>query len=519
MQRIPSAAGRPFWKDNAALMTATSWKIRLATVASMAVLWAFFFNARLFPISLANEAYDALTPLTLYVVYGLSLVAAAGLAVFLESQPKASSYRRTCAGAGCLLGLGGALLVISPYGDMAAAPLFVGVGTGLLAAFLVAQFWYWTCALRERDHGEALVDAAVGLAIFCAASAPAALVHAASPVAFTLLPLMSLAGTLIHGKAEGASPSAPSEDSESALSHRLIRRLLIPSVAYFYLIQAMNVGLDFIALLPIADFRPWVFAFAVMGVAAVVLLILRPSISLVRQMADAFNVVSAFLLVALFVTCCQTMGLLPVGNYAIIAAKIVLCFFIWALLVLRPTDQMPARAVVLLALFLLLILWLPNLIQSIVLASTSATERPEELSQLFIILAGIALAVSVVSNVVISSLMPKHDGSASFANSPFAPREQTATSLPTIVQAPEATKDTMHEGGESDALALFQERYGLSDREAEIVRLAVAGKTAKRIASELFIAESTAYTHLKHIYRKAGVHSKQELVDLAETFR
>ena len=42
------------------------------------------------------------------------------------------------------------------------------------------------------------------------------------------------------------------------------------------------------------------------------------------------------------------------------------------------------------------------------------------------------------------------------------------------------------------------------------------GRTNERIAQELFIAKSTADTHLRRIYSKCGVHSRQELLDLAE---
>lgn len=59
-------------------------------------------------------------------------------------------------------------------------------------------------------------------------------------------------------------------------------------------------------------------------------------------------------------------------------------------------------------------------------------------------------------------------------------------------------------------------RYELSKREAEVLPLALRGRTSERIASELFIAKSTADTHLRRIYSKTGVHSRQELIDLGE---
>lgn len=58
--------------------------------------------------------------------------------------------------------------------------------------------------------------------------------------------------------------------------------------------------------------------------------------------------------------------------------------------------------------------------------------------------------------------------------------------------------------------------YGLSKRETEVLPLALRGRTSERIASELYIAKSTADTHLRRIYSKAGVHGRQELIDLGE---
>lgn len=57
---------------------------------------------------------------------------------------------------------------------------------------------------------------------------------------------------------------------------------------------------------------------------------------------------------------------------------------------------------------------------------------------------------------------------------------------------------------------------GLSKREAEILPLALRGRTGERIAAELFISKNTVDTHLRRIYGKCGVHSRQELIDLGE---
>ncbi len=56
--------------------------------------------------------------------------------------------------------------------------------------------------------------------------------------------------------------------------------------------------------------------------------------------------------------------------------------------------------------------------------------------------------------------------------------------------------------------------YGLSARETQIVSIFAQGRSAARIAEQLTLSENTVKTHLQNSYAKAGVHSKQELLDL-----
>ena len=60
------------------------------------------------------------------------------------------------------------------------------------------------------------------------------------------------------------------------------------------------------------------------------------------------------------------------------------------------------------------------------------------------------------------------------------------------------------------------EEFGLSNREAEILPFALRGRTSERISDEFYISKSTVDTHLRRIYSKVGVHSRQELIDLGE---
>ena len=67
-----------------------------------------------------------------------------------------------------------------------------------------------------------------------------------------------------------------------------------------------------------------------------------------------------------------------------------------------------------------------------------------------------------------------------------------------------------------DACRVMASKFKLSKRESEILPLALRGRTGERMAAELFIAKSTVDTHLRRIYGKCGVHSRQELIDLGE---
>lgn len=64
-----------------------------------------------------------------------------------------------------------------------------------------------------------------------------------------------------------------------------------------------------------------------------------------------------------------------------------------------------------------------------------------------------------------------------------------------------------------DALA---GRHGLSARETDVLRLLARGRTTTRIEAELGISTNTVNTHVRHVFQKLGVHSRQELLDAVE---
>ncbi len=63
-------------------------------------------------------------------------------------------------------------------------------------------------------------------------------------------------------------------------------------------------------------------------------------------------------------------------------------------------------------------------------------------------------------------------------------------------------------------LAIF-EGFALTEREAEVARLLAEGNSQKKIAELMGVSIGTVQTHVKAVYRKLDIHSKQQLIDLA----
>lgn len=69
------------------------------------------------------------------------------------------------------------------------------------------------------------------------------------------------------------------------------------------------------------------------------------------------------------------------------------------------------------------------------------------------------------------------------------------------------------EGAQGNAVAAWAHRWGLTQRETDVLECLAAGRTQPWIAENLGISESTVGTHVRHIYQKADVHGRQELLD------
>lgn len=74
----------------------------------------------------------------------------------------------------------------------------------------------------------------------------------------------------------------------------------------------------------------------------------------------------------------------------------------------------------------------------------------------------------------------------------------------------------LQDGATGLSIDVVAEKYRLSARESEVVAYLTRGYSLSEIGKRLFVSTETVRTHCKNIYRKAGVHGKQEFLALLE---
>jgi len=67
----------------------------------------------------------------------------------------------------------------------------------------------------------------------------------------------------------------------------------------------------------------------------------------------------------------------------------------------------------------------------------------------------------------------------------------------------------------TSAIALRNQRIGLTQRELEILERLTSGDSVRQLAIELFLSESTVKTHLGSIYRKLEVSNRVQAINKA----
>lgn len=100
----------------------------------------------------------------------------------------------------------------------------------------------------------------------------------------------------------------------------------------------------------------------------------------------------------------------------------------------------------------------------------------------------------------------------------FTYPEQSSSDLDKPVQSDEERNAEARGAGpslEERCLAVAAQHH-LGERATEVMILFAKGRSKSRIEQELYISQSTVSFHLRNVYQKLDVHSRQELIDVLE---
>ena len=101
------------------------------------------------------------------------------------------------------------------------------------------------------------------------------------------------------------------------------------------------------------------------------------------------------------------------------------------------------------------------------------------------------------------------------ASSSAPPRTPSSASTPApgpIAPAPSSPRPARR-AGERDPSTIDE----LTPQELQIALLLTAGKTTRETAAALFLSPKTVEYHLRHVYQKLGIHSRDELAHALAT--
>lgn len=135
----------------------------------------------------------------------------------------------------------------------------------------------------------------------------------------------------------------------------------------------------------------------------------------------------------------------------------------------------------------------------IVFGNLLSLASPSIIAQGHVTIAFVAFALSVVTTTVVLMMLSRADELNHFV------RKDSGS-----------TTDASTSPNYDDICDRLSREYSLTPREREILSYLARGRSLPYIRDALVLSKNTVGTHVRNLYKKLGVHSKQELLDLVE---
>lgn len=186
---------------------------------------------------------------------------------------------------------------------------------------------------------------------------------------------------------------------------------------------------------------------------------------------------------------CLIFGTYAVGGNIVVVARSSLDFFLWVLL----CNLVYHKKVALVPLFIVynILVWIiSSFLSYVVIPLLPVVDNGTGMST-FDILVLTVIFTLVALIIVIFGTITLHK----------RPSESTALIEHVGNPVPSVPEEQVRE-------------YRLTNREVEVINLFSQGYTLNMVATKLYISKGTAQTHVKSIYRKLGVHSKDDFIEM-----
>jgi DNA-binding CsgD family transcriptional regulator len=465
-------------------------------VAGMTLLWPSVFNGFRAPLPSSSGILSESAEQVVLIVFSITLVAFSLIAFFASRRFELLMLRsRITAVISCMLGTLGTILINTSdiYRHETISIVMVGVGITFVGIYVVVAFLYWSSHFHGDNPQSYLVSAVASCVLSSLLIATRLSFGFNEALLNTIFSLVQTALVLADGLSENHLLTTSSFKISSLKKLQLA--LLIPSAVFTYLclagIMLSNMGIFSDGFGPSEQlpYKQFVYWFD-----AVVFVVIGFICYQMKQPENTFNgifgllailLVAAMLLAVVFSSIQTNMA-----SLLFISGRSFFEAFIWLVLVFEVNRRRLSPTMVF-GLFVVAIIAIPKLIKTLITLSTHYLSYTSDTIIIFFYVAGMSLLTVTIAVCVFLYFMQQ--------------LTRRATERHGVKQA--------------QAVTLAGQEHGLSRREVEIVSFTYRGYNAKSIADELFIAESTVYTHLKRIYRKLGIHSKQDLIRLVDGFK
>lgn len=406
---------------------------------------------------------------------------------------------RVFAALSLMFGTGGAACVFA--GVLSGSVPVLVVGGILVGAYEAVGIVTSGCIVTCQGTTNALIHIAVALPLNIVPILLIAFLEPAAAVVLAcLLPLLSALSFAVYTARSGnAETLASALQNKPRAKQRSVWGLVQGNSVFLAMVLVVTVGFGVVNVHTMtatgqSPFDEYI-ALAIRAVVSAVVLFgyLRFSWN-PRTLFDLVVVVMAVSLVA------TAVGLAPASQWVYLAAYIGFDLLIWAIIIaVSYSAGVPliqgvcvVQAVDQLGIFL-----------GTIAALHFASGQMESVAYAALGVAALLLTMGLLmrSRALIDDL-DKAD--FDFAEGPDGDKSADAAAEPTPTPAALA-QESLEEVGS---------RYFLSDRELDILRLLVEGRTVPYIAELLCISGNTVKTHVRHIYTKLDVHDRQELLDV-----